>query len=255
MNQSSLVQWRAWTGQRWRRSRRSTTTCAGRSTSTCARRGCRSPARRPRRRSASPASSRRSTSTSWSTWACCAPASGRPSDRRVGRAPALRAGRGGHRGARPGAEPRAAGLDPGRGRAPPSAATSAPRTPRCGSRGERGAALGAAERARLRGGRVGAERALATSEELLARQGFEPFREDGSVRLRNCPFHPLAGHGAGAGLRAEPRLPRRVVDGLDAADRVAAELAPRPGECCVELRPGLGGCCGREPRRRPAPRR
>ena len=102
--------------------------------------------------------------------------------------------------------------------------------------GERGVALGADERARLRGGRVGAERALATSEELLARQGFEPFREDGLGAAAQLPVPPDGRDGAGAGLRAEPRLPGRGLEGLDAGDRVAAELAPRAGECCVELR-------------------
>jgi predicted ArsR family transcriptional regulator len=102
--------------------------------------------------------------------------------------------------------------------------------------GERGVALGAGERTRLRGGRVGAERALATSEELLARQGFEPFREDGSVRLRNCPFHPLAGVAPALVCGLNRAYLAGVIEGLDAGDRVAAELAPRPGECCVELR-------------------
>jgi predicted ArsR family transcriptional regulator len=102
--------------------------------------------------------------------------------------------------------------------------------------GERGVALGAGERTRLRGGRVGAERALATSEELLARQGFEPFREDGSVRLRNCPFHPLAGVAPALVCGLNRAYLAGVIEGLDAGDRVTAELAPRPGECCVELR-------------------
>jgi len=101
---------------------------------------------------------------------------------------------------------------------------------------ERGAALGAAERARLRGGRVGAERALATSEELLARQGFEPFREEGSVRLRNCPFHPIAGMAPALVCGLNRAYLAGVVEGLEASDRVTAELAPRAGECCVELR-------------------
>ncbi|MDX6374814.1 MAG: hypothetical protein QOD98_3802 [Nocardioidaceae bacterium] len=102
--------------------------------------------------------------------------------------------------------------------------------------GERGVALGAAERARLRGGRVGAERALASSEELLARQGFQPFREHGSVRLRNCPFHPMAGVAPALVCGLNRAYLAGVIEGLDAGDRVAAELAPRPGECCVELR-------------------
>lgn len=102
--------------------------------------------------------------------------------------------------------------------------------------GERGVALGADERARLRGGRVGAERALATSEELLDRQGFEPFREEGSVRLRNCPFHPMAGIAPALVCGLNRAYLAGVIEGLDAGDRVAAELAPRAGECCVELR-------------------
>ncbi len=102
---------------------------------------------------------------------------------------------------------------------------------------ERGAALGAAERARVRGGRVGAERALATSAELLARQSFEPFREEGSVRLRSCPFHPMAGMAPALVCGLNRAYLAGVVEGLEAGDRVTAELAPRPGECCVELRP------------------
>jgi predicted ArsR family transcriptional regulator len=102
---------------------------------------------------------------------------------------------------------------------------------------DRGAGVGAAERARLRGGRVGAERALATSEELLARQGFEPFREEGSVRLRNCPFHPMAEMAPGLVCGLNRAYLAGLVEGLDAGDRVSAELAPRAGECCVELRP------------------
>ena len=102
---------------------------------------------------------------------------------------------------------------------------------------ERGVELGAAERARVRGGRVGAERALATSAELLARQSFEPFREEGSVRLRSCPFHPMAGMAPALVCGLNRAYLAGVVEGLDAGDRVCVDLAPRAGECCVELRP------------------
>ncbi|HEX5088512.1 MAG TPA: helix-turn-helix domain-containing protein [Nocardioides sp.] len=105
---------------------------------------------------------------------------------------------------------------------------------------DRGARIGAAERARLRGGRVGPERALAASEELLAQQGFEPFGEKGSVRLRNCPFHPMAGVAPGLVCGLNHAYLAGLVEGLGAGDRVAAELAPRAGECCVELRPRQG---------------
>jgi predicted ArsR family transcriptional regulator len=103
---------------------------------------------------------------------------------------------------------------------------------------ERGAAVGAAERARLRGGRVGPERALTTSAELLSRHGFEPYREGGSVRLRSCPFHPMAGTAPALVCGLNRAYLAGVVEGLDADDRVTAELSPRAGECCVELRPG-----------------
>jgi predicted ArsR family transcriptional regulator len=102
---------------------------------------------------------------------------------------------------------------------------------------ERGVALGAAERARVRGGRVGAERALATSEQLLAREGFEPYTEAGAVRLRNCPFHPAADAAPELVCGLNRAYLSGMVEGLDAGGRVTAELAPRPGECCVELRP------------------
>ena len=102
---------------------------------------------------------------------------------------------------------------------------------------ERGVALGATERARLRGGRVGPERALAASEELLAAHGFEPFRSAGGVRLRNCPFHPMAGAAPALVCGLNRAFLAGLVEGLDAGDRVTAELAPRQGECCVELRP------------------
>jgi predicted ArsR family transcriptional regulator len=105
---------------------------------------------------------------------------------------------------------------------------------------ERGVALGATERARLRGGRVGPERALAASEELLAEHGFEPFRTEGAVRLRNCPFHPIAGAAPALVCGLNRAYLAGLVDGLDAGDRVCAELAPRAGECCVELRPSSG---------------
>lgn len=107
---------------------------------------------------------------------------------------------------------------------------------------ERGVALGEQERhRRYRGGRVGRDRALTAAADLLGRAGYEPYRPaDATVRLRNCPFHPLA--------EREPRfvcgLNREylagVVDGLGVAGRVDAVLAPAPGECCVELRASRG---------------
>jgi predicted ArsR family transcriptional regulator len=102
---------------------------------------------------------------------------------------------------------------------------------------ERGRQTGAVERARLRPGRIGIERAMTIASGLLERHGFEPDRSASGVRLRNCPFHPLA--------QAEPALVcglnhaflGGVLEGLHADACIEAVLAPTPGACCVELRP------------------
>jgi predicted ArsR family transcriptional regulator len=69
---------------------------------------------------------------------------------------------------------------------------------------------------------------------LLAARGFEPYADGGEVRLRNCPFHALAG--------THPVLVcsmnRSFCEGLArgaGVERAAARLDPRPGDCCVVL--------------------
>jgi predicted ArsR family transcriptional regulator len=104
--------------------------------------------------------------------------------------------------------------------------------------GEHGVALGAAERERLRPGRVGAERATALAEALLARHGFEPRRSGTTVRLHNCPFHPLAAAAPQLVCGMNHAYLSGMLAGFDVDERVTAVLAPRPGECCVELRGG-----------------
>jgi predicted ArsR family transcriptional regulator len=102
---------------------------------------------------------------------------------------------------------------------------------------ERGTSAGSSARSRTRAGRIGAERATAVAEDVLAEHGFEPYRVDGVVRLRNCPFHPLAATNPQfvCGLNREYLC--GVLDGIGAEGRIVAELAPAPGECCVEIRP------------------
>jgi predicted ArsR family transcriptional regulator len=102
--------------------------------------------------------------------------------------------------------------------------------------GERGEAIGAAERDQARPGRLGTERALTLISGLLERCGFEPAREaPGCVRLRNCPFHPLASRAPEMVCGINQAFLAGVVEGLD-APTVEAVLRPRQGECCVELR-------------------
>lgn len=99
-----------------------------------------------------------------------------------------------------------------------------------------GAAAGARARAGTRGGRIGAERAAALARDVLAEHGFEPYQAAGALRLRNCPFHPHAAREPQfvCGLNCE--YLRGVIDGMGAEGRLRAELAPRAGECCVEIR-------------------
>jgi predicted ArsR family transcriptional regulator len=111
-----------------------------------------------------------------------------------------------------------------------SAAASALRVAR-----ERGERVGAEERATARLGRLGAERALTIAEAVLARHGFEPHRQGpGSLRLRNCPFHPLAAKAPELVCGINHAFLSGFLSGLDALT-VQAVLVPTPGECCVRL--------------------
>ena len=101
---------------------------------------------------------------------------------------------------------------------------------------QRGLSVAAGEREQVRPGRLGAERALTVSEELLKRHGYEPDRVSPvCVALRNCPFHPLAGQAPELVCGLNHAFLTGFLDGLD-TPTVEAVLEPRPGECCVELR-------------------
>lgn len=101
---------------------------------------------------------------------------------------------------------------------------------------ERGETIGAEERTRGRAGRLGAERALTLSEELLNRHGYRADRTGpGCLALRNCPFHPLAGQAPELVCGINHAFLAGMLAGLQATS-VQAVLRPRPGECCVELR-------------------
>ncbi|QIS21510.1 helix-turn-helix transcriptional regulator [Nocardia terpenica] len=106
--------------------------------------------------------------------------------------------------------------------------------------GQRGTDLGRAVRERLKPGRLGAERALTLAQQLLTEQGFEPDRDRPlCLRLRNCPFHPLAGAAPDLVCGLNHAYLHGMLTGLG-ADTVQAVLAPKAGECCVELRSAPG---------------
>jgi predicted ArsR family transcriptional regulator len=98
-----------------------------------------------------------------------------------------------------------------------------------------GRILGDQARAAVRPGRLGAERALTLAEATLRSRGYEPFRvSPTSLRMRNCPFEPLAHQATDLVCGMNHRLMTGLLDGLQ-AHGVRAVLAPRPGVCCVEL--------------------
>lgn len=100
---------------------------------------------------------------------------------------------------------------------------------------ERGERIGAAERDRVRPGRLGTERALTLAQTLLARYGFEPHRDSSTlVTLGNCPFHPLAERAPTLVCALNQALVQGILTGLGVAT-VEAGFAPAPSRCCVEL--------------------
>jgi predicted ArsR family transcriptional regulator len=95
--------------------------------------------------------------------------------------------------------------------------------------------------------RLGAElgrglRASATDEDAAGRdvegalmqQGYEPSRDAGVIRLRNCPFHQLAERHRDVVCNMNLALIQGVVAGLG-ADSWRPALDPRPGYCCVAI--------------------
>ncbi|MGW3991264.1 helix-turn-helix transcriptional regulator [Streptomyces sp. NPDC004830] len=109
------------------------------------------------------------------------------------------------------------------------------------SAGQRGRRMGQAARDETRPGRLGPERGLTACEGLLERYGYEPVRETPTeLRLRNCPFHPLAAKAPDLVCGMNHAFLGGYLDGLRVSG-VRAVLAPRPGECCVRLGPDDGG--------------
>jgi predicted ArsR family transcriptional regulator len=98
-----------------------------------------------------------------------------------------------------------------------------------------GADLGRRCRAAAAPGLEGARRA---AEDALREHGFEPWQdEDGTVRLRNCPFHRLATQHAEIVCGMNLTLIQGLVAGLGAGELHPA-LDPQPDRCCVVIGAG-----------------
>jgi predicted ArsR family transcriptional regulator len=76
--------------------------------------------------------------------------------------------------------------------------------------------------------------AAASVRALLADRGYEPHQEDGAIRLRNCPFGPLAQAHRDLVCAANLAFVRGLLQGHRRSG-LRAVLEPRPGRCCVAL--------------------
>ncbi|MET9229608.1 helix-turn-helix domain-containing protein [Lentzea sp. NPDC003310] len=70
--------------------------------------------------------------------------------------------------------------------------------------------------------------------EALAGFGFEPRFQDGSILLRNCPFHSLAHRHTQLVCGMNLCLVSGLLDGIEAHGHTA-RLAPSPDHCCVRV--------------------
>jgi predicted ArsR family transcriptional regulator len=100
--------------------------------------------------------------------------------------------------------------------------------------GETGRRLGAAARTAARG-RARRTGALARTLAVLDDWGYDPARENGTVRLRNCPFEALANECRPLVCGMNLSLVRGLLQGLGTR-ALRAQLRPEPGSCCVVLR-------------------
>jgi predicted ArsR family transcriptional regulator len=99
---------------------------------------------------------------------------------------------------------------------------------------ELGESLGAEMRPRAHraGGRG---RPLGRAVEVLAACGYEPARDDGTIRLHNCPFAAVANEYRDLVCGMNLALVRGMVRGAG-LPQLTAVLDPQPGACCVVLK-------------------
>jgi predicted ArsR family transcriptional regulator len=87
--------------------------------------------------------------------------------------------------------------------------------------------------ARAMGAEVAAERGDdAEVASVLGDRGYEPYQDEGVLRLRNCPFGRLAEAHRDLVCHANLAFMEGLLDGLGRGG-LRAVLEPRPGRCCV----------------------
>jgi predicted ArsR family transcriptional regulator len=81
----------------------------------------------------------------------------------------------------------------------------------------------------------GPDHVLAGLRRALAGRGYEPYDEDGVIRLRNCPFDRIAAGHRQLVCGANVAMLQGLADHLGSDRPVRAVLDPQPGRCCVAL--------------------
>jgi predicted ArsR family transcriptional regulator len=68
--------------------------------------------------------------------------------------------------------------------------------------------------------------------EALAERGYEPYEDEGTIRLRNCPFHSIAADNRDLVCGMNLAVMKGVTRALG-TNTMHPRLDPRPGQCCV----------------------
>jgi len=80
------------------------------------------------------------------------------------------------------------------------------------------------------------DQVLAAVRQALAARGYEPYDDDGTIRLRNCPFDRIAAQHRQLVCGANHAMLQALTDQVDGdPPTVQAVLDPQPGRCCVTL--------------------
>ncbi|MFB9836595.1 helix-turn-helix transcriptional regulator [Actinoallomurus acaciae] len=90
------------------------------------------------------------------------------------------------------------------------------------------------DRVARRRGRTAGESADGGVEEVLARQGYAPYRAGEAVRMRNCPFHAVAREFPPLVCGMNLALVEGLLEGMGETG-LCARMRATPGECCVEI--------------------
>jgi predicted ArsR family transcriptional regulator len=110
-----------------------------------------------------------------------------------------------------------------------------------------------ADQARASAGpRPSPDRLLACTCQALAESGYEPYRTEGNVVLRNCPFDALAREHTELVCGMNLAIMAAVTEQLDEI-ALAARLEPAPDRCCVVLMPADAPAVHRQPEESTSP--